>query len=188
MKNIHKIILTVAAIISIIIAVVNFASKPSIDGAIKVFDKADTAVQVFESADAAEAPRFDSLCNPDKWLHIYHPYRLHVYDSCITCTGTIMLMRQEKDGDWHIQLKPDSLLPNLLNLKNMKSQNKYLVLEIICANPVTQTDAISSCLNYSNDVTVPRPGDHVKVIGPWVNDQEHGWNEIHPVKTLTKIL
>ena len=29
-------------------------------------------------------------------------------------------------------------------------------------------------------VAVPEEGARVEVVGPWVEDTEHGWNEIHP--------
>jgi hypothetical protein len=27
---------------------------------------------------------------------------------------------------------------------------------------------------------VPRVGSRIEVVGPWDDDTEHGWNEIHP--------
>jgi hypothetical protein len=29
-------------------------------------------------------------------------------------------------------------------------------------------------------VAVPEVGTRVQVVGPWVEDTQHGWNEIHP--------
>jgi hypothetical protein len=29
-------------------------------------------------------------------------------------------------------------------------------------------------------VAIPEEGAHVQVVGPWVADTQHGWNEIHP--------
>ena len=27
---------------------------------------------------------------------------------------------------------------------------------------------------------MPREGARIQVVGPWVEDTQHGWNEIHP--------
>jgi hypothetical protein len=33
---------------------------------------------------------------------------------------------------------------------------------------------------YRSRVAVPAEGARVQVVGPWVEDTQHGWNEIHP--------
>ncbi len=47
---------------------------------------------------------------------------------------------------------------------------------------VIQPDAQSACAGYHNPLTIPPPGAHVVVTGPWVLDAPHGWNEIHPLE------
>lgn len=74
-----------------------------------------------------------------------------------------------------------------MNAKNVSEQSGNLVLEIICANTVTQADAVSACTNYQNTVTVPPAGARIVAVGPYVLDSVHGWNEIHPVWSITVV-
>jgi len=123
-------------------------------------------------------------CDASLWEHVYHSYRLEVREECKVVTGTIELLRKEADGDYHIRLKLDSEQNNLLNEKNYDEQKGCLVLEPVCANKVTQKDAIKSCEDFVNSVYIPHIGEHVKVTGSYVLDKEHGWMEIHPVTKI----
>jgi hypothetical protein len=60
------------------------------------------------------------------------------------------------------------------------------VLQPICVGTVTQPDAKASCQAFTNQVAIPKKGDHVAVTGTFVHDVEpgHGWMEIHPVTTI----
>ena len=49
----------------------------------------------------------------------------------------------------------DSQYSNLTNNANDQYQNYDLVVEIVCALPVTQPDAVSACQNYTNNITIP---------------------------------
>lgn len=119
----------------------------------------------------------------DTYSHIYHSKRLKLIQENKTVTGTVEHIIQEKDGDYHIRLKLDSC-QNLLNQKNIDRQHGCLVLEIICACEVTQVDAIDACRGFINNVVAPKVGQHITVTGSYVLDQEHGWNELHPVTAL----
>ena len=117
--------------------------------------------------------------------HVYNPYRLTIVKSCITASGVVDNVLQEADGDYHVRLALDSQYSNLTNAGN---QHQYgdLVVEIICALPITQSDAVSACQNYTNNITIPSINDHITVTGPYVLDTAHNnWAEIHPVYTLT---
>jgi len=117
--------------------------------------------------------------------HVYHPYRLNTIKSCITASGVVDNVLQEADGDYHIRLALDSQYSNLTNSANDQYQYSDLVVEIICAVPITQSDAVSACQNYTNNITVPSINDHITVTGPYVLDTNHyNWAEIHPVYTL----
>ena len=35
-------------------------------------------------------------------------------------------------------------------------------------------------MRYRSRVAVPQEGTRIEVVGPWVEDTKHGWNEIHP--------
>lgn len=117
----------------------------------------------------------------DPRQHIYHPDRLVLRDPCKTVRGVVATIRREPDGDYHIGLQLDAGQEQLLNAKNISEQSGHLILEIICANPVTQVDAIGACAGYANSVPVPTVGAHISVTGPYVLDLDHGWFEVHPV-------
>ncbi len=85
-----------------------------------------------------------------------------------------------------MRLYLDSQYSSLSNNANDQYQYGDLVIEIICALPITQSDAVSSCRNYTNNITIPSVNDHIIVTGPYVLDTNHyNWAEIHPVYTLT---
>ena len=118
--------------------------------------------------------------------HVYHSYRLNIVKSCITVSGVVDNVLQEADGDYHVRLALDSQYSSLTNAANDQYQYGDLVVEIICALSITQSDAISACQNYTNNITVPSINDHITVTGPYVLDTNHyNWAEIHPVYTLT---
>lgn len=64
----------------------------------------------------------------------------------------------------------------------VRYQYRDLVVKIICALQVTQSDAVSSFQNY----TISPSGQQITVTGPYVLDTDHhNWAEIHPGNTLT---
>jgi len=118
--------------------------------------------------------------------HIYNPYRLDVIKSCITASGVVDNVLEEADGDYHVRLILDPQYSNLTNNANDQYQYGDLIVEIICALPITQQDAVSACQGYTNNITIPSIDQHITVTGPYVLDTEHyNWAEIHPVYTLT---
>jgi len=117
--------------------------------------------------------------------HVYHPARLTLVNSCITASGIVDRVLAENDGDLHVRLTLDSAYSNLTNNANNQYQYGDLVVEIICVGPVTQADAVSACQNYTNNILIPRQGQHITVTGPYVLDTVHNnWAEIHPVYSL----
>src|SRR6266581_915176 len=111
---------------------------------------------------------------------------LNVITSCITASGVVENVIPEADGDYHVRLALDTQYSNLTNSANDQYQYGDLVVEIICAQPITQSDAVSACQNYTNNITIPSVNDHITVTGPYVLDTDHyDWAEIHPVYTLT---
>lgn len=123
-------------------------------------------------------------CDQSLWTHVYHPSRLKILDNCKSVSGKVDVVRKEADGDYHILLKLDSQFSSLINAKNTQYEQGDLVLEPVCVGTVTQTDAIASCENFHSNVTIPSVGSHVTVTGSYVLDQDHGWNEIHPVSSI----
>ena len=128
-----------------------------------------------------------SCSDPDSISsHVYNPYRLNVIKSCITASGVVENVFEEADGDYHLRLALYSQYSNLTNSANEQYQYGDLVVEIICALPITQSDAVSACQNYANNITIPSVNDQITVTGPYVLDTDHSnWAEIHPVYGLT---
>ena len=128
-----------------------------------------------------------SCSDPDSISsHVYNPYRLQIVKPCITASGTVENLLEEADGDYHVRLALDSQYGNLTNSANDQYQYGDLVVEIICALPITQSDAVSACQNYTNTITIPTVNGHITVSGPYVLDTEHyNWAEIHPVYSPT---
>jgi hypothetical protein len=88
---------------------------------------------------------------------VYHPQRLHVRSHCRLVTGVVQQVRfEDYDGDVHIWLQTD---------------DERLVAEII-----PQDRAL---------VGVPDEGARVTVVGPYVDDLQHDWREIHPTWLVT---
>jgi uncharacterized protein YraI len=146
----------------------------------------------------APSTALSTACDSTISAHVYHPKRLIVKQECIAVTGTIVDAtatetnkqldgtRHEPDGDTHGWLKVDSGFENLLNSGNMHDEAGNLVFEIICKFPVTQPDAKTACQGFTDHVSLPPVGSHVRIVGRFVQDTFHGqWNEIHPVTSIT---
>src|SRR6266545_5656094 len=133
---------------------------------------------------SAASPGPGACVNQDPSANVYHPDRLVPIEACVTVTGVVVFVRREDDGDWHINVRLDPGQERLLNDKNRSEQGGALVVEIICANRVTQASAVDACRDYTNAITAPPTGAHVTLTGPFVLDTAHGWNEVHPVWAL----
>jgi hypothetical protein len=97
---------------------------------------------------------------------VYHPQRLKVKSRCRVANGTVEKVKfEEYDGDVHIELRLDRVSENLL-AKGNEQVGDTLVVEVIPWD--------------RSRVRVPSEGQRVQVVGPWVDDTTHGWNEIHP--------
>jgi hypothetical protein len=97
---------------------------------------------------------------------VYHPERLKVKSRCHVAVGTVEKVKAEAyDGDIHIELLLDRGQEGLLSSGNARVGGT-LILEIIPWD--------------RSRVLVPEAGQRIEVVGPWVDDTAHGWNEIHP--------
>jgi hypothetical protein len=97
---------------------------------------------------------------------VYHPQRLKVKSRCRVAVGTIEKVKPELyDGDIHIELRLDRGQEGLLSSGNARVGGT-LIVEIIPWDRAR--------------VLIPAEGQRVEVVGPWVEDTAHGWNEIHP--------
>jgi hypothetical protein len=97
---------------------------------------------------------------------VYHPQRLRVRNRCQVVVGTVSkVVFEEYDGDVHVDLRVDPGYERLLADGNSRVGGN-LVVEVIPQD--------------RSRVAVPEEGARIQVVGPWVEDSQHGWNEIHP--------
>jgi hypothetical protein len=97
---------------------------------------------------------------------VYRPQRLRLKSRCRVAVGTVRKVKfEEYDGDVHVDLRPDRGYEKLLADGNDRIGGN-LVVEIIPQD--------------RSRVAVPVEGARIEVVGPWVEDTTHGWNEIHP--------
>lgn len=152
-----------------------------------------------EPSTAGSSPRCDSALQS----HVYDPDRLTAQQQCIAVTGTIVDataeqsvhhadgVRHEPDGDSHGWLKLDPAFRKLLDNGNMTDEKGNLVFEIICRYPIAtdpaEDKARKACEGYKDHVQLPPLGSHVRMVGTYVHDDKHGWNEIHPVTSITVV-
>ena len=97
---------------------------------------------------------------------VYHAQRLRVKERCTVAVGVIRkVVFEAYDGDVHVDLRPDPPYERLLSDGNARVGGN-LIVELIPQD--------------RSRVAVPAEGSRVQVVGPWVEDAQHGWNEIHP--------
>ncbi len=139
----------------------------------------------------ASTPIAQVFCPTDRNAHVYNPDRLELLAACVEVTGTIEEESSQPDGDYHVRLRLDpgqtcSDQP-CLDGRNLSQLAGDLLLEPVCENPVTRKDAVSACQGYHNPLVLPPVGSHVAAVGPFVLDIDHGWNEIHPLESITVV-
>jgi hypothetical protein len=105
------------------------------------------------------------VCPSNALLGVYHSYRLTVLSTCKWVVGTVVKVTSEKDGDHHVNVLPDKGYAGLLNSGDLNQQDGALVTEIM----------------KGQSLPVPSVGEHISLFGTWVLDENHGWNEIHPI-------
>jgi len=109
---------------------------------------------------------------------VHHPKRLKILEPSKEISGRVMNITGAADGDYHINLRIEDT--SLLFANNIKKEDGCLVVEIVCA----KKSIFKICKGQTNDIPIPRIGDSIIVVGPYVYDKRHGLAEIHPVKEL----
>lgn len=116
---------------------------------------------------------------------VYSPDRLKVIDPCKHAEGVIVDVAAEEDGDYHLWFKPDPAYLYLMNPENHFQARPAMLAEITpdCEGNPADSSAAAKC--PKSHLPIPNFGDHIAINGPWVFDSNHGWNEIHPVDSIT---
>jgi len=94
-----------------------------------------------------------------------------VLDACQKASGTVVDVRDEEDGDLHINVAPDPAYKNLLISGNYSGEGGALVVEFMARD--------------GGHLPAPSVGDHLDLVGAYVNDLQHDWAEIHPVWSVS---
>lgn len=123
-------------------------------------------------------------CDTTLWRYVYDPARLEVKDYCMEVEGVIVESDANEDGDQHMLLKLDKGQKDLLTKRNKSRKGGNLVIEVVCQNNITKKKAKGPCKGYTNNIQIPKLGQHVKVKGSYVIDSHNGWAEIHPVTSI----
>jgi hypothetical protein len=123
-----------------------------------------------------------SECDSALWNHVYEKDRLQVLEPCTAVEGRVVSVQRSSDGDAHVSLAPDD--PAVLNFFNVTHSHRLLAVEIICEHAPTRSAPVAACADFTSTVTVPLPGDRVRVTGTYVTDRDIGWREIHPVTRI----
>ena len=144
-------------------------------------------------------------CRPGDPLDgVYLPSRLVVKKRCVTVTGTADCVRREPDGDIHIEVRLNRRYRHLLTAANAYQRcpghpGPHLVVEIIPQNGELPFPDNSATRAGFVTPKAPRPGQRIKVTGPYVWDTntlhdliypgKHvaNWAEVHPAWNLTVI-
>jgi hypothetical protein len=142
-------------------------------------------------------------CRPGDPLDgVYLPFRLHVMKRCVTVRGTVDCVHREPDGDVHIELRLSRAYRHLLTPANAYQRcqghrGPHLVVEIIPQNGELPFPDNSATRAGFVTPKAPKPGQRVKVTGPYVWDTNAlhdliypgrhvaNWAEIHPAWNIT---
>lgn len=127
-----------------------------------------------------------SECNADLWNHVGEPQRLHVIAPCTSVEGRVVSLYRASDGDLHIELDPYN--KSVLNVANAIHSKGHLVIEIICEHTPDNAQDAQACTGFTSEVVIPRIDDYIRVTGSYVTDRETGWNEIHPVTRIRRLI
>jgi hypothetical protein len=79
----------------------------------------------------------------------------------------VVQVRHEPDGDLHIDVALDAAYSTLIDEVNSSEQHGALLVEFMPRD--------------GGHLPVPAVSDHLRLTGAWVDDTDHGWNELHPV-------
>jgi len=137
---------------------------------------------------ASPTPMLPSGCRagaPE--AHVYTPDRLKVLDPCKHAEGVLVDVAAEDDGDYHLWFTPDAAYTYLMNPEDHFQGKPSMLAEITPDCPGNPPDNVAAARCPRTHLPIPKIGDHVAINGPWVLDTNHGWNEIHPVDSITQL-
>ncbi len=109
---------------------------------------------------------------------VWSPQRLRVINTCQEVSGTIVQIQNitgNVDGDFTFNIKPDSQYSYLLSFGSYAIMGGSLHVEVVPSDQATVLHGLNL-----------QAGNHVRVTGVWLLDNNHGWySEIHPAMNIT---
>jgi hypothetical protein len=121
-------------------------------------------------------------CDRGLWKHIGEKEKLHIVEECTAVEGRVAALSRAVDGDLYIELDPEQ--KSVLNLFNVMNGRSNLAVEVICEHAPANTAEQAACGAFHSQITIPKSGDRVRVIGAYVTDRHYGWREVHPVTRI----
>jgi hypothetical protein len=123
---------------------------------------------------------------------VQHADRLQVLSPCAAFQGVVIdaPVKYRPDGDVVFDVKPDPGYTNMLNAQNRSEGGLHI--EIVPRDQPGCTPGQPIHINNlpnlgtcsGRDLAGPALGAHVRIIGPWVLDRNHNFNEIHPAWSI----
>jgi hypothetical protein len=129
-------------------------------------------------------------CAKHPLRNVYRPWRLHVVESCVTQTITVVQASRERDGDYHVTAVPGD--PDLINDVNRARTKGLLLVEFVPGDPRPREFRAGMRLKITGTLVEDlqhgpaAPGCLVK---DWPCDgRKRGWRELHPVFRVEEIV
>jgi len=144
-------------------------------------------------------------CRPGDPLDgVYLPSRLVMKKRCVTVTGRVDCVHREPDGDVHIEMAVSRRYRHLLTAANAYQRcpghpGPHLVVEIIPQNGELPFPDNSATRAGFVTPKAPKPGERIRVTGPYVWDTNilhdliypgrriANWAEVHPAWNVSVI-
>lgn len=113
--------------------------------------------------------------------------------SCMSMTGTIGASESgddNPDSDLVVDFRLDPDYTQFLNNFNKapkpQGNDGFMVVEAICQGSIKLADVKKACAGFpaNKKFVLPAPGTHVKITGIVVTDNNHHWNELHPITSI----
>jgi hypothetical protein len=102
---------------------------------------------------------------------VWTPGRLGVLNTCQQASGTVLMAEPEPDGDLDLYVDLDSQYDQLAGSTT----------ELDALHEWGPGDVLVELMpRDGGSLPAPSEGDHLDLMGAWVNDGNHGYNEIHP--------
>jgi hypothetical protein len=127
-------------------------------------------------------------CRSDPSAGVHDPKRLMLLAACTEVVGTVIKVpHTPSDGDHTFNVKVDPAYVSLLNAQNRADGGIHVEIVPMDQPGCTPGRPISKPSGYGNlgvcsgaNIATPPLGARVRVVGPYVEDEWAGPNEIHP--------